>query len=375
MVSKDANNNKIAITAIGTANPRYKNSQNAIADLMIKSLQLTPSKRRLLHSIFKATGIEQRYSVLNDFCKSYEDFTFFPNKTGASFPGTKERMLFYKENALNLALSAIENCLFSLPHFKNNHVTHLITVSCTGMYAPGLDIEIIQKLNLNSSINRTAINFMGCYGAFNAIKVADAICKSNPNAHVLIVSVEICSIHFQEEVTLDNLIANSIFSDGAAAILMESMPSTNKYFTLENFYNDLLPYSEKEMTWFIGDQGFEIGLSTYVPDLIQSGIENFFSCVNHDNSSSMDIAFYAIHPGGLKILEACEKALKINKEDTRYSYQILRYYGNMSSATILFVLKAIWNEIKESDHAKNIFSCAFGPGLTMESMILKANCV
>jgi len=366
---------KVAITSIGTANPVYINSQNAIADLMIKSLSLTSTKKRLLHSIFNATGIEKRYSVLNDFCKSPEDFTFFPNKLGATFPGTKERMRLYKDNALLLSLSAIEECISSLEHMNKNNITHLITVSCTGMYAPGLDIEIIQQLKLKSSINRTAINFMGCYGAFNAIKVADAICKSHSQAAVLIVCVEICSIHFQDNITLDNIIANSIFADGAAAILVESRPNTKKYFTLENFYNDLLPSSESEMTWFIGDQGFEIGLSKYVPTLIQSGIKNFLSWFQQYGLTLSDIAFYAIHPGGLKILEACEKALEMSKEDNRYSYHILRDYGNMSSATVLFVLKAIWDDIKESDHEKNVFSCAFGPGLTMESMVLKIVCL
>ena len=245
------------------------------------------------------------------------------------------------------------------------------------MYAPGMDIEIVHRLKLKSSINRTAINFMGCYGAFNAIKVADAICKSESDAVVLIVCVEICTIHFQKNMDLDNIIANSIFADGAAAALIQSTPEHKKYFTLESFYNDLLPQTNEEMTWHIGDNGFDIVLSTYVPDIIQGGIAAFiYKLLNRNDLTFADIDFFAIHPGGLKILEACETALNISKDDNKYSYQTLRHYGNMSSAyTILFVLKAIWDDINDQDHQKNIFSAAFGPGLTLESMMLKTHCI
>ena len=174
---------------------------------------------------------------------------------------------------------------------------------------------------------------------------------------------------------IDNIISNSIFSDGAACVLIQSIPKHGKYLTLENFYNALLPQTSKEMAWHIGDNGFDIVLSTYVPDIIQSGIKTFmFNALNRYHLSLSDIDLYAIHPGGVKILEACETALNLTKECNIYSYQILRDYGNMSSATILFVLKAIWDDIRNMDDQKTIFSCAFGPGLTLESMILKAHC-
>ncbi len=365
-----------AITAIGTANPKYTRPQAETAELIAIGLNLSPAERKLLKSVYRATGIEQRYSVLSGFCQSSEGFEFFSNTTSAPFPSTATRMKIFKENALDLALSAIENCLSRINDFTSSEITHLITVSCTGMYAPGIDIEIVQQLNLNSSTKRTAINFMGCYGAFNAIKVADAICKSYPHANVLIVCVEICTIHFQKNMNLDNIISNSIFADGAASILVQSKPKHKKYFTLENFHNDLLPQTNKEMAWHIGDHGFDIVLSTYVPEIIQSGIETFiYNLLNQYNLTLSDIDFYAIHPGGLKILEACETALNMSKDQNRYSYHTLRHYGNMSSATILFVLKAIWDDINNQDHQKNIFSCAFGPGLTLESMMLKTHCV
>lgn len=363
-----------AIVAIGTANPKYKQLQLRTAEQIAMSLGLTPAQKRILKSVYKATGIEQRYSVLSDYCKSPGEYDFFPNDSKSPFPGTAARMKIYKDNALDLALAAIKDCLAQVKDFNRSEITHLITVSCTGMYAPGIDIEIVQKLNLGSSTKRTAINFMGCYGAYNAFKVADAICKSDPSAAVLIVCVELCTIHFQKSMDIDNIISNSIFADGAASVLIQSQPKHKKYLTFENFHNDLLPQTKQEMAWHIGDNGFDIVLSTYVPEIIQSGIMDFTThLLSQYNLTTSKIDFYAIHPGGVKILEACEKALNISKEQNKYSYEVLKYHGNMSSATVIFVLKAIWNDMNEQDHQKNIFSCAFGPGLTLESMILKTH--
>lgn len=367
-------NETSAIISIGTANPGYQKNQLEVAEFMASTFDLQPSEKRLLKSVYKATGIQQRYSVLNDYCRQPGEFDFFPNNANDPFPSTAERMKIYKEHALDLALLSINNCISSLVDFNKKDITHLITVSCTGMYAPGIDIEIVHALQLNTSIKRTAVNFMGCYGAFNAIKLADAICKSDVNATVLIVCVELCTIHVQKTMNLDNIISNSLFADGAASILVKADPSQPKFFTLAHFYNDLMPQSNQEMTWHIGDHGFDIALSSYVPDIIQSGISTFVNnLLNQHDLTMSDIDFYAIHPGGLKILQACEAALAINKEHNKYSYHILSQYGNMSSATVLFVLKAIWDDLERKDHHKNIFSCAFGPGLTLESMLLKAN--
>ena len=359
----------IGITALGTANPKYKRRQQDAAELVAATLDLKPAAKRLLKSVYKASGIEHRYSVLSDYCTTPENFEFFPKTPDAPFPSTSARMKIYKDNALNLCLEAIQNCL---TNFDKNKITHLITISCTGMYAPGLDIEIVQQLNLNSSTKRTAINFMGCYGAFNGIKVADAICKSEPNAAVLIVSIELCTIHFHKNISLDNMISNAIFADGAAAILIQANPQQKKYLSLEAFHSEIMPQTSQEMAWQISDSGFDIVLSSYVPEVIKSGISAFTNKLLHQHGLEFSaIDYYAIHPGGQKILQACEEALNITEEHNKYSYQVLRDYGNMSSATVLFVLKAIWDDINQEDSEKNIFSCAFGPGLTLESMLLK----
>lgn len=366
----------IAITAIGTANPPFKHPQQTIIDTLCNWLKIRPAKKRILKSIYKSAGIDYRYTVLEDYSKKPENFDFFPKHPDSPFPSTAERMKLYKQHAVSLAIQAIEKCLASNNTIDKQDITHLISVSCTGMYAPGIDIEIVQKMKLNPSTKRTSINFMGCYGAFNGLKVAESICKGNPNAKVLVVCVELCSIHFQKEMTTDNMISNALFSDGAAAVLIQSKPQLNKYLKLEAFHCDLMPQTDQEMTWQIGDSGFDIVLSSYVPDVIKSGIGNFTkNLLTHYGSDFSNIDFYAIHPGGIKILQGCEASLDLKPEDNKYSYQVLRNYGNMSSATVLFVLKAIWNDIQKKDHDKTIFSCAFGPGLTLESMILKTHSI
>lgn len=366
---------KAAIVALGTATPAYKRSQAELTDLVSAGCFLNPVEKRLLKSMYRATGIQARYSVLSDYDRAAGEFEFFPNDPESPYPSTAARMAIYKANALNLSLAAIENCLAKLPSFDKAELTHLITVSCTGMYAPGIDIELVEQLKLSSSTKRTTINFMGCYGAFNALKVADSICRAEPRAKVLVVCVELCTIHFQKSMSLDNMIANAIFADGAAAALIQAEPQDQKHFKLETFYCDILPQTEKEMAWQIGDSGFDIVLSSYVPEAIHSGIAAFIErLLAQSPFKRADLDYFAIHPGGLKILQACEQALGLKKEDNKHAYKVLADYGNMSSATILFVLHEIWSAFNESEHDKNIFCCAFGPGLTLESMILKVNC-
>ncbi|ASQ45406.1 type III polyketide synthase [Legionella clemsonensis] len=363
-----------AITAIGTANPPYKRSQQEIATLICEGFNLTIAQKRLVKTIYKASGIKQRHSVLSDYCKSCGEFDFFPNTADAALPTTAKRMQIFKEHALGLALQAIDNCLLTLPNFNRQEITHLITVSCTGMYAPGLDIELVQHLRLQPTLKRTAINFMGCYGAFNGMRVADTICRADSCANVLVVCVELCTIHFQREQSVENIISNAIFADGAAAVLIQGKHRQPIHLSLASFHCDLVPQTNQQMAWQIADYGFDIVLSAYVSETIKSGISKFTShLLQTVNWTFDDIDYYAIHPGGLKILQACEEALNISQEKNRYSYEVLNQFGNMSSATVLFVLKSIWSNLKKQDHGRNIFSCAFGPGLTLESMLLTIN--
>lgn len=362
-----------AIIGIGKAVPKYRGTQSQIFDFITTHFGLTRVEQRILKTAYREAGIAFRHSVLEDFSKTNENLTFFPKRSGDSFPSTQERMKIYKDNALALALEAIRDCFASCEDFKKESITHVITVSCTGMYAPGLDIELVKSLDLSESTQRTTINFMGCYGLFNGMKMAHAICKGDPNAKVLVVSVEICTIHFQNNFSLDNLISNAIFSDGAGALLIQKGKGRDgKWFSFCDFYCAIIPESANEMTWDVGNEGFDIRLSSYVPHLIAKGIGEFAKkLLCRKLFEIKDIDYFAIHPGAKKILEACEGALQMTRSDNRFSYDVLSEYGNMSSATIAFVLKKIWENVGNADNQKTIFSCAFGPGLTLESMILK----
>lgn len=366
-----------AITSIGTAVPPFRQSQTAAVELVSRFLNLEPSDKKLLRILYRFTGIEYRNTVLSDIEKTPGDYEFFPNDPQDDFPSTAARMKLYRDNALKLSLQAIEDCLKQLPTFDRNTITHLITVSCTGMYAPGLDIELVQQLNLPTTVKRTAINFMGCYGAFNALKVAEAICQADRQANVLVVCVELCTIHLQKKTAMDNLTSNALFADGASCALVQGSPNTAKQLRLTHFHSDLLPQSNQEMAWHITDSGFDMLLSTYVPQIIGEGIQTFLEKLLEQADLTNDqIDYFAIHPGAQKILQACEKALNIPPEKNKYAYSVLRNHGNMSSATILFVLRLIWDDLTSTDHHdKTILSCAFGPGLTLESMLLQTHYV
>lgn len=360
------------ITSIGTANPENKFSQSTIAEFMVRAMQLIDDDARKLRALFRKTGIETRYSVIADYGK-HDSFEFYSNNLDLEpIPSTGKRLLFYRKHALKLSAQAIHHCLNNVNGFDKNSITHLIVVSCTGMYAPGLDIDLIKVLELPSHTQRLCINFMGCYAAFNGLKQADIICKSDLNAKVLVVCTELCSIHFQKQITDDNLLANALFADGSAALLVESSPRKGVNLKPVSFYCDLAPEGDQDMAWTVGDLGFEMRLSAYVPDVIQRGIKKLTnSLLNQISNSLSDIAYYAIHPGGKKILEVIEQELNLSKDQNKSAYEVLRNYGNMSSPTVLFVLDEVCKNLNGVDDGKKILSFAFGPGLTLESMVLE----
>lgn len=366
------------ISAIGTANPQFRIPQHDIFHFMVKACGLNDSHAARLKQIYDHSGIESRHSVIADFGnKNGHKNTFFGNNEDFEvFPSTRQRMELYQHSASELGIKAAQDCFLNHGEDIKSKITHIITVSCTGMHAPGIDIEILEKLGLNKHVERTCINFMGCYGALNALKVANYICRADVNSIVLIVSVELCTLHFQKENTLDNWVANSLFSDGAAAIIVEhqSKVKHNKpALVLDTFYSEFLSEAKNDMAWNIADAGFEMKLTSKVPKLILKHIQSISNqLLQKAKLEIKDIGNFAIHPGGRKILESAEAALAFPKEKNQFSYQVLKEYGNMSSATIVFVLKKILLE-KNWNSGEKIMSFAFGPGLTVESMILKRN--
>ncbi len=358
------------IISIGTAVPAHKHEQKNIFNFMHKVYALNELDKRKLKFMYNQSGIDTRYSVIPDYGLPAGQWSFYPATENLEpFPDLEQRLSWYNRTAPPLSVAAIENCLNG--KINKHSVTHLITVSCTGMSAPGLDLQVMEAMDLAPNIFRTSVNFMGCYAAIHAMKLADALCIADNKAKVLIVCTELCTLHFQHQNTMDNLASSLLFGDGSAAILITHDDDEQDGLHIKKFYSEVAFKGKKDMSWEISSSGFLMTLSGYVPDLIE---EDFSKLVDHslENASveKKDITHWCFHPGGKKILTAIQKSMDIAGEDLQHSYNILKAYGNMSSPTILFVLQQIMEELKMEHKKSNIFGAAFGPGLTMETFIL-----
>lgn len=335
---------------------------------MQKIYAMNESENRKLRFLYKQSGIDCRYSVVGDYSRNITDWKFYPQSENLEpFPGLEQRMMWYNKYAASLSVDAIRKCIDD--KIKSDEITHLITVSCTGMSAPGLDLQIVELMHLPKNVFRTSVNFMGCYAAIHALKLANSICIAEPNAKVIIVCTELCTLHFQRAPTMDNIASSLLFSDGSAAALITSDNNNSKGIRLKNFYSEILSKGKKDMAWELSSTGFLMTLSNYVPDLLEEDFATFTETALHQNDLTLnDVTHWCIHPGGKRILEAVEKSLDITKEQLEPSYKILQEYGNMSSATILFVLEKMMNDI-DYNKSNTIFSAGFGPGLTLETFI------
>lgn len=357
------------IISIATGTPTFKHRQEDLfrfADMVYSKDDVESRKLKFLYA---HSGIGTRYSVIPDYSLPPEDRTFFPVTADLEpFPSIEQRMKVFNEYAAPLSAKVIEDCIKG--KIGKHEITHLITVSCTGMSAPGLDLQLMELLELPQNIIRTSVNFMGCYAAVHALKIADAFCNSSKNANVVVVCTELCTLHFQKCASVDNMTSSLLFADGCAAILVQGNNSTQKGIRVDHFYADVSFKGKKDMAWELSSKGFLMTLTGYVPDLIR---EDFKGLVDKalDSASLVpaDITHWCIHPGGKKILESIAASLAIKDDALHYSYEVLHEYGNMSSPTILFVLKKIMDEFeKQPPQTKAvIFSAAFGPGLTMET--------
>ena len=262
-------------------------------------------------------------------------------------------MDFYQQHALKLAIEAIDK-------LDVTGTTHIIVTSCTGFYAPGLDLDIVRHYGLAPSVERTMIGFMGCYAAFNALKLARHIVRSDDAAKILVINLELCTLHLTKARTLEDFLAFLLFGDGCAASIVSAVPSG---LELKEFRSTVVPNSAELITWNIGDAGFDMLLSTKVPAAIHTALPDMLGDVTA-GAEAADIAHWAIHPGGRAILDAVRDGAGIDEEAMAPSRDILRRFGNMSSASIMFVLEEILNAKPQGEGC----AMAFGPGLTVESM-------
>ena len=355
------------IISISTGVPAHKHAQTDLFTYADEVYNNTKDDSRKLGFLYRQSGIEYRHSVLPDFTTAEDSRTFFTtDKVDNVIPDIAKRMEIYNRYAGDLSVETIEKCIAG--KINKAEITHLITVSCTGMSAPGLDLQVMELMDLSKTIVRTSVNFMGCYAAIHAMKIADAFCNSTPNASVIVVCTEFCTLHFQKEFSVDNLTSSLLFADGCAAMLIQGNNTPNGLL-IENFYSDVIFKGKKDMSWSLSSSGFLMTLSGYIPELIKADFEKLVAAaLDKTGRKKEDITNWCIHPGGKKILKSIAESLQLEKEDFKPSYEVLNDYGNMSSPTILFVLKKIMEELKESKQKDAvIFGAAFGPGLTMET--------
>tara|TARA_B110000503_G_C7146100_1_gene413037 strand:+ start:723 stop:1829 length:1107 start_codon:yes stop_codon:yes gene_type:complete len=362
-----SNQTSTRIISIGTAVPENRFLQADLAKWMHQRLNPMDTRmRRIFQALYRKTKIEKRHSVLQDFHKDCSKPALFKNSN--TEPKVEERLAIYDQEAVTLAEKAIEECLKS---YDKNKITHIITVSCTGMSAPGIEIELKKRLELKQSVQTHAVNFVGCYAFFPALKMADAFIQSNSKANVLIVAVELCTLHFQNKDSDDHLLSNSLFSDGAAACLCSAELGKGISLKLTGTDQLLIPKGENDMAWNIHSEGFLMKLSSYIPQLVDEGIKGLIeTLLQPKRLLRKDISHWAIHPGGRKILEVCEAELQLDSKELDASYSTLKNYGNMSAPTILFVLQEMLKTEKLINGEK-LFTCGFGPGLTLEAALFE----
>jgi len=347
---------EVWLNRIGTAVPQHdihaefvEFARTALADAR---------SRALFDRMADLADIEHRYSFFAPGPKPRDHVLdsdgFYLRR---AFPATGARMALYRDAALGLARQAIAALGIER---ERDAITHLVVASCTGFTAPGLDFDIMQDARLSASVERTIVGFMGCFAAVNALKLARHIVRSEPDAKVLVVNLELSSLHLQEQWELEKMLSFLLFGDGCSACLVSSEPVG---LLLGRFHATVIPRSADLITWHIGDQGFEMHLSGQVPGRIRRWLREHGAPLLADRTVD-DIALWAVHAGGRSILDAVQHGLALRPDALCYSRDVLREFGNMSSATLVFVLERI---LRSSRATGRGMAMAFGPGLSVET--------
>jgi predicted naringenin-chalcone synthase len=357
------------IDSVGTAIPSNSITQDDAARLAIELAADGDGRAATVQALYRRTGVRKRHSALITSSTNGRPATqsFFPVAcdVGDRGPTTQDRMRCYEEEALDLAASAAFTALFK-SDTAPEQIDHLVTVSCTGFSAPGVDLGLMARLDLKREVSRTHIGFMGCHGALNGLRVASALGRSSPEAKVLLCCVELCSIHHQYAASPQQVVANALFSDGAAAVV-GSMTELADRWRLVDQFSFVLPGTADLMGWRIGDNGFVMGLSPQIPNVVRKMLRPWLAKQLSRHALAIeDVRSWAIHPGGPRILTACGEALGINDASLEPSRGVLADYGNMSSPTILFILE----RLREQQQSPPCVLLAFGPGLTIEAALI-----
>ena len=361
-----------AILGFGTAAPTHRIGLEAATKYAEMMSCSEPSQTRRVEAVYRRSGVQHRGSVLleesigGSISQSFYHAATSPEDRG---PSTRCRSERYHEEAPILAEASASNALRSsglLPH----EITHLVTVSCTGFSAPGIDISLIDELGLPRTTQRVQVGFMGCHGAINGLRAAQGLIAADPSARVLMCSVELCSLHYQYGYDADRIVSGALFADGSASVVLGpscDQPSQSAIGEVVATGSYLVPGSRDAMTWLIGNHGYEMTLRATVPGLIEEQLKSFLTPWLARQGHSIDsIGGWAVHPGGARILTAVENALGLDPSELEVSRSVLADHGNMSSSTMLFILERFAAE----QRPKPWLMLGFGPGLEIEVALI-----
>ncbi len=359
----------ILIRGIGLAVPQHTMTQEQAAELAGTVICRTEQQQRVLTALYRKAGVENRHSVL-PYSTALRYLPDSPtgkqqDRPTTLGPTTAVRMQYFAEHAPPLARQAADAALRDA-RVNAAKITHLITVSCTGCEAPGLDVALIGHLGLKPTTQRLQIGFMGCHGAINGLRAAEAIAAADQKAQVLLCATELCSLHYRFAWEPERLVANALFADGAAAVVTGGENGGEDAWRLKATGSCLIPDSQPAMSWRIGDHGFEMTLDACVPELIERHLRPWLVEWLGGHGLNLErVGSWAVHPGGPRILAAIEKSLDLSESATAVSREILSQYGNMSSPTVLFIL----NRLREQGAPRPCVALGFGPGLFAEAAL------
>jgi alkylresorcinol/alkylpyrone synthase len=353
-----------SILGIGTAVPATRLTQDEVRRFLSAQPGLDRRARRLVDAAFAAAAIDSRHTVLAELGDPGAGGLHVREGDLLLSPSTRSRNDAYRDAAPALFAAAARDAL-AAAGVSADEVTHVVTVSCTGSIAPGPDYRLVRDLGLSASVERDHIGFVGCAAAVPALRTAARIARADPRALVLVTAAELCSLHIRSSDDPEQIVAASVFADGAAAAVVSGDPAraTGRRLDLDDFATRLSDDGSRDMVWTVGDAGFEMTLTPEVPRIIGREIGAIVDDV-YGGAGAIDA--WAVHPGGRSILDRVESGLGLDDDALSVSREVLRTHGNMSSATLLFILRRILDDEDRPD-GQRLAALAFGPGLTVEA--------
>jgi len=385
------------ILATGTSVPSHTLSQDTALEMFQDLACLNDRRHRLAKVLFERAKVENRFTFVPikaayQWCADQGTppeeiqrggtLTTVPNPLPAITPGsnqglsTGQRMRLYDLYAAELAIESAQQAIENSQCLPNQ-ITHIVTVSCTGFAAPGVDMRLIKSLGLAPTTQRTHIGFMGCHGAVNGIRAAMNITNADSDAIVLVCCVGLCSLHcrFQwDEDDNEKIIGNALFGDGSASLIVSGKHRQDDgNWEVVDTGSVLIDDSETELCWNIGDHGFEMILNGDIGNRIDAALADWLTqWLDSQDLSFSDIDCWAVHPGGPKIISSVQQSLDLTDQQLSTSLDVLRRYGNMSSPTVLFILEEFKKAMNSKpDSAKHAIVIAFGPGIVAEAALLR----